>query len=461
MAATTTQREWAAVLWARKWIVIGAVVVCVGVTELVTALLTPVYSTSAILLVAQPTLTQAYSTVDANEELARSYAQVLQSSSFASQVAASLGGRPSASSLQSSASIQPVSNTSLVTISASSHSRTEAKRIADAYASVAVTYVNRLTTQTKATVTVAASASMPRSPSQPKPSLYGLVALIVGLFAGVGLAFLRDRFDRRIRSREALAAFVDVPVVADVPVRHRDPGAMRSFTEAFRVLRTTLKLGDSTENMRSIALVSWGVGEGKTTVASQLALSLAATNTPTLIIDGDVHRPGLPGLLLPPGETFAGPGLTDYLLGAVPVDDAIQATHLGGLELMPRGRGVPDLSSLLETPRGRVAFRELLESHSSIVVDCPPLVAGADAGTIASRVDGVILVVDLDKATTKSVKEALAHLEAARATLIGIAVNRDRDDRIVDYYHYSDRGNGTERPLRVDGEGRARRVWRR
>jgi Mrp family chromosome partitioning ATPase len=128
------------------------------------------------------------------------------------------------------------------------------------------------------------------------------------------------------------------------------------------------------------------------------------------------------------------------------------------LNLMPAGRGVPNLSSLLEAPRGSVAFAEMLQRHDATVIDSPPLGAGADAASIGSRVDAVILVVDLQKATTKSLQRAMRRLELAHASVIGIAVNRDRAHGSVGYYGYFPEGNGSRRSRGPGMIERARRM---
>ncbi|MBV9310594.1 MAG: CpsD/CapB family tyrosine-protein kinase, partial [Solirubrobacterales bacterium] len=223
-------------------------------------------------------------------------------------------------------------------------------------------------------------------------------------------------------------------ILVDVPVHTTSPLSNRAFAEAFRLLRTHLRQLDEQRVLRSIAITSWGEAEGKSTVTSQLALSLIATGAPTLAVDGDVQRATLPHLLGVGGQ-LREPGLTDYLLGKADIDDSIHETRQSELSLMPAGRAVPNLSSVMDTPVGRAAFARLQqEEQQTIVVDCPPLAMGADASTIASLVDGVILVVDLRKATTTTLRSALRQLESAHAAVLGIVANRNPEHVALDYY---------------------------
>lgn len=461
MGASSLELNRLSVVWRRKWIIIATVVIIVGATEVVSHALTKIYSTSATLIIAQPGRAVTFDTAQANEEAARSYARILGSPNFASQVASQVGSGTTRSSISSQVSIQAVPNTALMTITAENANPALAKRIADTYASVFVTYAPQLTPQTKATVTLADSAPLPTSPARPKPTLYSLAAAIVGVMAGIGLAFVRERYDIRIRSLEDLTAHVQIPVLASIPVRS-SARSMLPFAEAFRLLRTALRFTDQGGAVRTIAVTSWSEGEGKTTLSSQLAQAVSSGGTNTLAVDGDAHRPGLQATLIPNSGTLLEPGFSDYIMGSSGFEECVYETRIPTLDLMPPGRHVPTLSSLLETRRGRGAFAELGQHRDVLIVDCPPLAVGADAPTIASQVDGVILVVDLRRATKWTLDRAIRQLERVNAAILGIVVNRDRDHQKLSYYGYkSNRANGA-----ADGEdeqqpSRARRMWGR
>ncbi len=357
-----------------------------------------------------------------------------------------MGGGATESSVFSSVSIRSVANTELMTVTASDPSPKRAQSIANSYASLFVQYAPRLTPQTKASVTLADAAPLSTSPVRPRPNLYALAAALVGAMLGVWLAFLRDRFDVRVRTVNELTQHTALPILATLPVR--DATSAGHFAESIRMLRTTL-LVDQARRIRSIGFTSWAGGEGKTTIVGQLALTLSASGTRTIAIDGDAHRQGLRRLLAPTVDGPIEPGLSDYVLGAATPEDLVHPTKVPALGFVPSGRPVPNLSSLLETERGRAVFDDLRKLGDTVIVDCPPLGVGADALTIAANIDGIVLVVDLRVATTTSIDRAIRQLESVNAPILGIAVNRVRDYPTVTYdtkrSNGSRPGNGTIR----------------
>lgn len=424
-----------AVLWRRKWLVLGTVVVVVAATQLVSRSLTPIYAATSTLFVAQPGAS-TFEAVQANEEVARSFAQILSSPNFARQVANRVGG-VSESIVSSETTIQSVANTELLTISVEDPSPTRAYGIAQAYAAVFVAFAPRLTPQANTTVAVAAdNATIPTSPIRPKPTLYSLAAAILGVMVGIALAFLRERFDVRLRSAAEVADYAEFPVLATIPIRTSESRSLSGFAEAFRLLRTNMQFVDQLGHVRSIAITSWTEGEGKTLIASQLALTLAASGTSTVIVDGDAHRPRLQSLMKPELTEALQPGLSDFLLGSATAEQIVYETNTAGLGLVPPGRPVPSFSSLLQSRGGQPVFKALGEHSGALIVDCPPLVAGADAPTAAGHVDAVILVVDLRIATTTALDRMTRQLEAVGATIIGIVVNRDPEPVARSYDGY-------------------------
>jgi capsular exopolysaccharide synthesis family protein len=431
-----------AILWRRKWIVVCTLIMFVGVTEAVTSTLQRVYEATATLIVAaHPRQPQSSDTVTAGEEAARSFARVLTSSNFAARVARQPGLGLSATKLHSAVSIAAVPQTELLTVTAADPSPSRAKLIADSYAQTFVAASRPLSKLTGEMVRVADPAPLPSSPSRPKPTLYGLLAAILGLAVGIGLAFLRERFDVRVRSRDELAAQLNVPVLAAVPIRGGNPLSIEQFAESFRLLRTNLRVQHEPGSIGAIAVTSWEQGEGKTTVVSELAISLAASGTETLVVDADGDGKPAQSLLVSNAADRLEPGLTDYALGRAELGEAIRETRFSSMRLMPLGCAVPSLSSVLETRHGRGVFDRLRDESRAVVVDCPALTRGADAPTIATRVAGVVLVVDLSRATVPALRDAMRHLEAVNARVLGVVVNRDRVDAPVGHEPHGPAGS--------------------
>jgi capsular exopolysaccharide synthesis family protein len=445
-----TSDSFLTVVWRRKWIVLGTMLVLGAVTFAWTSSQQKVYEASAKLLISEPKDSQSFDAVQASQVAARTYGDVITSPNIADKVSEELGGKPSGDDLTKDVVAEPIAETQLLKITVSANDPREAKRIADTYASVFTDYVKTtLTPVTKTNITVADAAAVPKQAAKPKPKLYTALALVLGLALGLALAALRERFDHRIRSVEELERAVDLPVLARVPRRGRGEVAANTFTEAFRVLRTNLQFAHRDGPLRTVAVTSLAPVEGKSTTVSQLARVSGTAGSQVIVVEADMKRPSQQAFFRPDATAPLTPGLTTFIVGGATLEDCVHATGMATVGLLPAGPQVPSLSGLLESARGREVLDDLAEAGDLVLFDCPPLGVGADAATIAGRVDGVVLVVDMETATTDGVKEALRQLAGVRAHVLGIVANRDPqvDDQA---YGYGDVVAPSRGPQRVN-----------
>lgn len=429
------------VIWRRKWTILATFLIFAGSAAIVSKTLEKVYDTDSTLLISLPAETQSFDSVQAAQTVARSYADIIDSPNVAQLVAARLADGTTRGQVLDATSFEPIPETQVLKITAEDPDPARAKAIADAYADVFIDYADReLADTTKAEVSLADAAPLPITPARPKPTLYVLLASIVGLALGVGLAFLRDRVDRRLRTSEDVESRFDAPVLARVPRRGRSDSSIAAFREAHRILRTNLQFATGGRPLRSIAVTSGGESEGKTTTVAQLALSSAEVGLKAIVVEADFRRPALQSEVLPDQELLH-PGFSNYLVEAVDIERIIYPTGRPGLELVPAGPLPPSPSALLESRRGRTAMSALSSHADLVIVDCPPLSVGADASVISGWVDGVILVVDLHSSTDDTVRSALRQLEAVQAPVIGLLLNRDSRAEVKKYeYYHSDNG---------------------
>ena len=436
MITPLTSDSFLTVVWRRKWIVLATMVLLAGATYAYASTQDKVYETSATLLIAQPSDAQSFDAVQASQVAARTYGDVLTSPNIADDVSEALGGDPTGDVLETTVTAEPVPETQLLRLTVEASDPEEAKRIADTYAEVFTAHVKRtLTPVTKVTITLADEASVPDAPARPKPKLYAALALILGLALGLALAALAHRLDRRVRSVEDLESLVDVPILARVGRRGRGDSGAAAFTEAFRVLRTNLQFAMPDGILRTIAVTSWSPVEGKSTTVSQLARVSATAGNDVLVVEADLKRPSQQTFFRPDATGRLSPGLTTYIVGGAALEDCIHPTGISSVQLVPAGPQVPSLSGLLESARGREVLDDLATAADLVIFDCPPLSVGADAATVAGRVDGVVLVVNMEEATRESVREALRGLQAVSARVLGIVANRDPDvdDKVYGY----------------------------
>jgi capsular exopolysaccharide synthesis family protein len=279
-------------------------------------------------------------------------------------------------------------------------------------------------------VTVSSRANAPTQPFKPRPKLYVFLGVILGLVIAAGAALLRDVFDKRVRDEDELTSLVRAPILAAVPVER--PGADGAAVEAFQLLRTNIQLQDPHRGHRLIMVSSAQPGDGKTTITTRLAEAFARTGADVIAADCDLRKPRLGAYFGLDGDI----GVTNVLSGAQSLDDAI-VPMTDGPRVLPSGPPPPDPAVLLSLP----GFQDLLDAMRQdadyVLVDTPPVTAGADASAVAAGADGVLLIVDLAVARRDVLQAAREQLDNSEARLLGIVLNRVPERRAPYGYYYS------------------------
>jgi receptor protein-tyrosine kinase len=439
------------VIQRQRWVILATFLTFVIVTAAVSKSLTKIYQTEASLLIAVDAEAQSFDTVQASQSFARSYSEIISSRNIAERVADDLADGTTADDLLEVVSFEPLSETQLLQISAEDPDPERAQSIANAYATVFDQYAQfELEPTTQAEVTVADSAPLPGSPARPKPTVYTLLAAFLGLAAGLGLAFLREQLDRRIRSAEELEEHFELPIVGRIPSRGRGGAGAQAFSEAFRMLRTNLQFVRADARLRSVAITSGRAGEGKTTTVASLALAAAEVGVRVIVVEGDMRLPKLQASFFPNRAEPLWPGLSNYLVEAADLDAIIHPTGKPSLSIVPAGPAPPSPSNLLEVRRSSQLVAGLRERADLVIFDTPPVSAGADAAVIANWTDGVLIMVDLAKSSHHGVSDALKQLNAVNARTIGFVVNRDRTAAggRYGYYHVDSPASGRQTETR-------------
>src|ERR687886_2258431 len=218
------------VLWRRKWIVIGVFLAFAVSAAVVSKLLDKVYETKSTLIVAANSKGQTFDQVQASQALARSYDQILGSPNIAQRVADRLADGTTKDYVLSHTSSETIPQTQLIRISAEDRSAGRAQHVANTYAATFLQYARRnLVGTTDARISVADLAPLETKAARPKPTLYTLIAALLGLALGAGAALVRDRFDRRLRTPADVEAQFEIPVLARVPRRGRSDTQVAAF----------------------------------------------------------------------------------------------------------------------------------------------------------------------------------------------------------------------------------------
>lgn len=285
----------------------------------------------------------------------------------------------------------------------------------------------------------------------PKPKLNLLIAGVLGLVLGLLLAFLRDYFDRSLRTPEEIERAFGVPVIGRIPLlddeSRQQPRSLweqnRDYAEAFRGLRANLQYLAVARPLKTLLVTSPSAGQGKTTVCANLATALAHSGESVAVVEADLRRPRL-------GETFAIPknagGLTSLLVGSTKLNESITKVDIrpidraGGkresVAVISSGPLPPNPSELLGSRQMKAAVTELEANFDSVILDSPPMLLVADALELAKVVDGVVLVVRLKHVTWDDARELRTIAARLDIHLVGVVVVGVEARRDYSYYSY-------------------------
>lgn len=293
-------------------------------------------------------------------------------------------------------------------------------------------------------------ASPPGSPAEnPGPRLF-MIATMAGLVLGVGGSLLMDRIDDKVRYPNQVTDDIGLPVlgiVPRIPDRGRDAGERsQEVLESFRAIRGQLTRSGDTRD--SIYLVtSPSPREGKTLVTANLGISFAAAGSRTLVVDCDTRRGNLDRFFgVPPS-----PGLTDYLQGSASLDEIEVSVEFDGLTFVPHGELSGFRPELLDGARMDEFLREVRGRHDVVLLDAPPLMAGADAMVVGERTDGVVFVLRTGQTDREAARARLTGIGNFDVPVVGAVMNDvPSRGRYYQYYYYS------YQPAEIEGAAVAR-----
>lgn len=204
------------------------------------------------------------------------------------------------------------------------------------------------------------------------------------------------------------------------------------ISEAYRTLRTNIEFSAVDEQLQVIMLTSAGPGEGKSTTATNLAVTYAQADKKVLIIDADLRKPTMHHTFMKSNRR----GLTNILAGQAIHSEVIMDTHIPNLEVLPSGPIPPNPSEMLSSKRMISFLAEMRERYGIIIVDTPPALAVTDAQIMATRCDGVILVVNSGEVKREVALKVKLNLEHVKARILGVVLNNIDKKHGESYYYY-------------------------
>lgn len=412
-----------------RWITIVAfVVVATGAAVVVTLITPKSYEATAQVLVQSSTQGEGAVENQANSFVAYlvpTYAKTISAPEVVEYVQQDLHLGLSARALKGKIRASAETGQALINVTGTDADPAVAARLANSAANGLKSAVQGFTNSVKLFVT--GPADEPDSPVSPKPLLNVLLGFVLGLVFGAAVAVVRDLLDNRVKDTEGLAKLAAAPamgVVVDDPKTERHPVAGRSGmnnirAENFRQLRANLQFANVDDHPRVIAVTSSIPGEGKTTVAVNLAATLAEAGFSVCLVDADLRRPSVASVLGLSGAV----GLTNVLIQQVSLTESLQQAGTN-LYVLASGPTPPNPSEVLASTYVRDAVRALLETIDYVIIDTAPLLPVADGSEVAALADGTLLVARHSVTTDAQVKHSVQALRRVDARILGVLLNR-------------------------------------
>jgi polysaccharide biosynthesis transport protein len=308
-------------------------------------------------------------------------------------------------------------------------------------------------------ISIAEPASAPQFPYAPNKIVNIMLGLMIGGILAVGAILILEYLDNTVKATSDFGSLIGAPLlstVASIPkltqgrkqlfvLEHPKSGA----AESIRLLRTNIEFASATKEIAILGITSADPGEGKSTMAANLAITLAQAGFETALIDADLRRPsqhrifglgndrGLSTLLSVPTRTW---------------DWARQATPLSNLTLIPAGPLPPNPADLLSLGRMRELLSEMRQTFDVIVIDTPPVLMVSDPLIVAAHVDGMILVSRSNKTRLDALKRAAVTMQRGAIRIVGVIVNH-QPGRTIEGYYYTEYRAVDESPKSNDRRG--------
>ncbi len=306
-------------------------------------------------------------------------------------------------------------------------------------------------------------ALVPTAPARPNKSRNITLAILVGLVGGVGLALLREYLDNTVKNPDDVETLSRLPSLAVVPAFISTNGARRNrlqkllhgsgngyheglallshsepqsqISEAFRALRTSLLLSQADHPPQVILVTSALPHEGKTTASVNIGVTLAQLGDKTLLIDGDLRKPGISRALHMNDAKHV--GLSSYLAGVSSLD-VVTVPHpaISNLHAIPTGPVPPNSADLLSSHRLAQMIAELRKRYKFIVIDSPPIMAATDAVILSALADGVLLVVRSGETPKEAFMRTRDLLHSVKSRVLGVVLNAVDASSPNYYYSY-------------------------
>lgn len=416
----------------RLWMIILLTVISVVLAGVLSYfVLKPEYETFTTLMLGKSKDHQLESGIDyddllLNQRLVRTYGELVKSRDVSDKVIEDLDLDIDFKTFSDKVSVKLVDDTEIIKIEVKDKDPVMAARIANETATIFMDSVTRF--MNVENVQVIDKAQAPEGPVKPRPTLNMAIAGVLGIMVGVFITFLLEFLDNTIKGPGDVEKYLEISNIGSIPkvdnnkvrlISLTDPKS--PITEAFRTLRTNIQFSNIDNNLETILITSSGLSEGKSSVASNIAGTIAQDNKRVLLIDCDLRKPRIHEIF----RIRNLEGLTNILVGdKKPEDISYKYPDLDNLHIITAGPIPPNPAELLGSKRMEEFIREVKKEYDMVILDTPPVGLVTDSAVLSRLVDGVILVATVGQTDIETVIRGKELLDKVEANIIGAVLNK-------------------------------------
>ena len=309
--------------------------------------------------------------------------------------------------------------------------------------------------KTTAPVRIVDSAIIPTSPIKPRKRLNMIMALFLGVFIGIGGAFLVEYLDNTIKSPDIIEDYFKLPFLGIIPYingndikkneHYKSKTAVKNklitqyapespITEAYRVIRTNLQFASIDNPLKSILVTGVQPEDGKTTTVCNIAITYANMGLKTVVVDTDLRKPQVHRMFGLKNQI----GISNYLIEKKKISDIVQETDINNLSIVAAGKIKGNFGEILNSDKMKKFIQSMSEKFDIVLYDSPPVLSVADPLILGSQMDGVILVVRYGVTDKDAIMHVKKIISQHSTKLIGVLLNANRNyhSRGYKYYYY-------------------------
>ena len=293
-------------------------------------------------------------------------------------------------------------------------------------------------------------AMTPTEPVRPRVKVNTILAGVLGMALAISAIFLVESLDDTLHTPDDVSRYLGLPVFGVIPQHETVPGSPVTSvgprtppSDAYRALRANIHFASVDRPLKKLLITSAMPGEGKSTIAVNLSISISQNERRTILLDCDFRRPNIHKTIGVANRR----GLSHLLASQeLSLDDSLQSTAMPNLRVLSIGELPPNPTELLSSEKMQHILQLLSEQSDMLVVDTPPITAVTDAAVLASRMDGILLIIKPGVTRIHTARQTIEQLRRAKANLLGVvlnAVDTRRDGYYSNYYyqhyHYSEK----------------------